>query len=56
MSEAFAYPLKWKYRNPLAKGQFKCGSYKGRTGNSHGPKKHSVLYFLNATARARGRK
>lgn len=38
-------PLKAKYL--VQRGQTKCGSYKARTGNSHGTKKHSVLWFLN---------
>lgn len=47
-------PLKQKYL--VQKGGFKCGSYKNRTGNSHGPKKHSILWYLNRRAKKMGGK
>lgn len=44
-------PLKLKYLERT--GSVKCGSYKSRSGNSHGPKKHSVLWYLNRAAKGR---
>lgn len=42
-------PLKLKYRTPNI--GFKCGSYKNRNGNSHGPRKRSVTWHLSQKKR-----
>jgi len=47
-------PLKQKHLTQ--KGEFRCGSYKNRTGNTHGPKKHSILWYLNRNKKFKGAK
>lgn len=45
-------PLKLKYR---VYRSYQGGKYVGRTGNTHGPKKHSVQWYLIRALKQRGK-
>ena len=52
MGQPFLLPLRQKYTQGYISPAYPC---KGRTGNSHGPKRHSMLYFLNRMLKKRGK-